>query len=178
MFGIIYLIIGTLISIAGAAFIWLRNSFISAKNDRKNFYKPILLIVFYAYVFSRIQFAIDIYLDSDLTGYKSKDLTPRREQRFEKYVRLQEKTHYIDRYKNMIYYLNEDDRPILAVSVYFLTCSRRLYKFSDLVWDAHLSKLLEEKNEKKIAAYLESIKWLSDEDKAKQIQKLDSKPHN
>lgn len=174
---LLYFFVGILVSIIRLPFRWFRDSVSSARQDKRNFYKPILVVLLIAYAITRLHFVYDIFMSGEAINYTERDLTPRREQRFEKYVRLQEKTHYIDRYKNMIYYLDEDDRPILAFSVCFLTCSRRLYKFSDLVWDAHLSRLLEEKNEKKIAAYLESVKWLSEEEKAKTIQKFNSKPH-
>lgn len=171
MFPIIYLLIGTLLSILGAAFVWFRNSLYAARNNKRHFYKPILVLVFFAYVFSRIQFAVDIVRD-DTACYTKKDLTPRRKERFKRYVKLQENTYYIDRYNNMLHFLKEDDRPLLSDAIYFLTCSRRMYKFRDLVWQEHLKGFAVEQDVEKAAAYMDKVRWMSDDEKLKRIKAI------
>lgn len=171
MFALIYFIIGTLLSILGAAFFWLRDSFLEARNNRRHFYKPVLVLLVLAYVFSRIQFAVDIIRD-DTACYTRKDLTPRRKERLERYVRLQEKTYYIDRYNNMLHFLKEDDRPLLSNTVYYLTCSRRFYRFRDLVWQEHLNGFAVENDVEKAVAYMDKVKWMSDNEKLKRIKAI------
>lgn len=171
MFPIIYLLIGTLISILGAAFVWFKNSLYDAQNNKKHFYKPILILIFFIYVFSRVQFAVDI-VRNDTACYTKKDLTPRRKERFEKYVRLQEKTYYIDRYNNMLHLIKEDDRPLLSDVIYFLTCSRRMYKFRDIVWQEHLNGFAEEMDTEKALAYMDKVKWMSNNEKLKRIKSI------
>lgn len=171
MFPIIYLLIGTLLSILGAAFVWFRNSLYAARNNKRHFYKPILVLIFFAYVFSRVQFAVDI-VRNDTACYTKKDLTPRRKERFERYVKLQEKTYYIDRYNNMLHLLKEDDRPLLSDAIYFLTCSRRMYKFRDLVWQEHLNGFAEEQDLDKMMDYIKKVKWLSLNELTKRIKSI------
>lgn len=168
---LLYFFVVMLVSIIRLPFRWFRDSVSSARQDRRHFYKPILVLIFFAYVFSRIQFAVDIVRD-DTACYTKKDLTPRRKERFEKYVRLQEKTYYIDRYNNMLHLLKEDDRPLLSDIIYFLTCSRIMYKFRDIVWQEHLNGFAEEMDTEKALAYMDKVKWMSNNEKLKRIKSI------
>lgn len=107
-----------------------------------------------------------------LRAIQKKDLTPRRKERFERYVKLQEKTYYIDRYNNMLHLLKEDDRPLLSDAIYFLTCSRRMYKFRDLVWQEHLNGFAEEQNLEKAMTYTDKVKWMSNNEKIRRIKAI------
>lgn len=168
---LLYFFVGMLVSIIRLPFRWFRDSVSSARQDRRHFYKPVLVLLILAYVFSRIQFAVDIIRD-DTACYTRKDLTPRRKERFERYVKLQENTYYIDRYNNMLHFLKEDDRPLLSDAIYFLTCSRRMYKFRDLVWQEHLNGFAVEQGVDKTMTYIGKVKWMSQSEKLKRIKSI------
>lgn len=72
----------------------------------------------------------------------------------------------------MLHFLKEDDRPLLSDAIYFLTCSRRLYKFRNLVWQTQLNNLAKEKNLDKMTNYMNEVKWLTDNEKIEKLKKL------
>lgn len=111
-------------------------------------------------------------MSGEAINYTERDLTPRREERLNKYIKLQQKTYFIDRYGNMIQHLEEDDRPIMAKSIFLLTCPRRVFKFVDLIWYRHLEILVKESSENEVNAYLNKVKWISKQKKERTLKDI------
>ena len=111
-------------------------------------------------------------MSDETVCYTERDLTPRREERLSKYIKLQKDTHIIDRYGNMIQHLREDDRPIMAKTIFLLTCPRRVYKFVDLIWYRHLEILVKESSEDEVNTYLNNVNWLSKQEKERILKRI------
>ena len=161
-----------LVTIIRLPFRWFRDSVSSARQDKRNFYKPILVVLLIAYAITRLHFVYDIFMSGEAINYTERDLTPRREERLNKYIKLQQKTYFIDRYWNMIQHLEDDDRPIMAKSIFLLTCPRRVFKFVDLIWYRHLEILVKESSENEVNAYLNKVKWISKQKKERTLKDI------
>ena len=169
---LLYFFISLLVTIVRLPFRWFSNSISSARQDKRNFYKPILVVLLIAYAITRLHFIYDIYMSDEPALYTERDLTPRREERLSKYIKLQGDTYFIDRYGNMIHHLREDDRPIMAKTIFILTCPRRVYKFVDLIWYRHLENLVKESSEEEVDTYLNQVKWLSKQKKERILMQV------
>lgn len=167
-----YFFVGMLVTIIRLPFRWFRDSVSSARQDKRNFYKPILVVLLIAYAITRLHFVYDIFMSGEAINYTERDLTPRREERLNKYIKLQQKTYFIDRYWNMIQHLEDDDRPIMAKSIFLLTCPRRVFKFVDLIWYRHLEILVKESSENEVNAYLNKVKWISKQKKERTLKDI------
>ena len=167
-----YFFVGMLVTIIRLPFRWFRDSVSSARQDKRNFYKPILVVLLIAYAITRLHFVYDIFMSGEAINYTERDLTPRREERLNKYIKLQQKTYFIDRYGNMIQHLEDDDRPIMATSIFLLTCPRRVFKFVDLIWYRHLEILVKESSENEVNAYLNKVKWISKQKKERTLKDI------
>ena len=169
---LLYFFVGMLVTIIRLPFRWFRDSVSSARQDKRNFYKPILVVLLIAYAITRLHFVYDIFMSGEAINYTERDLTPRREERLNKYIKLQQKTYFIDRYGNMIQHLEDDDRPIMAKSIFLLTCPRRVFKFVDLIWYRHLEILVKESSENEVNAYLNKVKWISKQKKERTLKDI------
>ena len=165
---IFFFVVGLLLKSLG----WLKQTTLSVKEDWKNVFKLVGVFFMTVYIISRIMLIDQLYIKDEHTKFTEKDLTPRREVRLERYVKLQEKTLILDRYANAVMFIKYDDRPLLAKIVYTMTCNYRFLPFSSLVWDRHCMSIIEQNDQEKLDEYLDKVTWLTDQEKQQKVNKL------
>ena len=171
MLRIIQLLLAVVLGAFFFCFSWFKDTWYSVKKDKRNIPKLICVPIICFYLVTRAFGFVEIYIKKDTRQYTLQDMTERRLEKAERLIDLQSKTYFLDRYKNIISFLKEDDRPFLANTFHLMTYSRRFYKYSDIVWSSHLKRLVKEQNEEKLEDYKKHVKWMSDNELTRNINR-------
>lgn len=169
LFYIIIVIICFLLSQIFRLYRWFKRTVASIQNNKWNVIKLILVPVLIYYLATRLLVIHQVYIKEDTYQYKEEDLTPRREERLKRYVRIEEKTLFLERYYNVLYALKSDDRPVLRRIFHIMTCNRRFYRFQELTWARALDSMCQKWDLEQFECYLKKCKFFSEKDKQKFI---------
>lgn len=171
---IIYAAIAVVLAILIGAWGWFERTIQSVKADKKNIIKLIVVPLVYYFLFTRALGIYELLIQKNHVSFQEKDMTPRREVKAERYVRLQGKTYFLDRYRNSVSFLMDDDRPVLSLAYYIMTYSRRFSKYGEIVWDRHCALMIEKDNPEELDSYLEKVRWMTDEEKSQRVNRIKS----
>lgn len=172
LLNMIFVVAAFLLSAVVGAFKWLKDTALSVRENPRNLMKLIAVPLMWFYVFTRAMAVYETFYVEDDMKFTETSLTPQREKKLQKYVRMQEKTLFLDRYRNTVNYFVTDDRPGLAACFYLMTYSRRFARYGDLVWNRHCEKIVRTGDQNKIDRYFKKVRWLTEEEKNSTINRF------
>lgn len=162
-------------NIISGSFRWYYQTIKGVKTDKSNIFKVIAAPLIVFYLFTRIFAAYDILIKKDTAPYTEQQMTPSRERRVETLMCLQEHMLLIDRYRNTLMRIKEDDRPNLATFLYVMTVPRRYYKLGDVAWNRHCKALVDLEDTTALDEYLEKVTWLTQKEKDLAVTRIKKK---